>query len=76
MSVSERIKSRRKELNLSVSELARRAGFNTRAALANYEYGVRKPSADAIIRLSKVLGVSPAWLHYGVGKKLLKQREK
>lgn len=64
MSISERILNRRKELGLTQSELAKRAGLHP-PAISQYESGNRNPSYEAIIKLSSALNVSTEYLMSG-----------
>ena len=57
MSVSDRIKSRRTELGVTQTELARVAKL-TPAAISQIESGSRKPSFDAISKLATALKVT------------------
>ena len=58
MSVGERVKSLREQINLSISELAEKAGL-TRSYVWQIEKGDnRNPSADALYRIARVLNVT------------------
>jgi len=62
MSVGERVKARRKELKLSVDEVAKRMGKN-RATIYRYESNeIENMSLDIITSLAKVLKVDPSYL--------------
>lgn len=63
-SISERIKNRRKELNLSQAELASKAGLQP-PAISQYESGARRPSFEALRKLSFGLNVSTEYLISG-----------
>ncbi len=56
MSIGERIKARRKELKLSLRELAARADL-TASFLSKIELGQSSPSIDSLRKISEVLGV-------------------
>jgi transcriptional regulator with XRE-family HTH domain len=64
-SISERIKSRRKELNLSQAELANQVGLKP-PAISQYESGARKPSFEIVQKLSFALKVTTEYLISGV----------
>ena len=62
MNVGERIKARRKELNLSVDELAKRLNKN-RTTIYRYEKGdIENLPIDALRPLAEILETSPAYL--------------
>lgn len=56
-----RLKNWRIENNLSRIELAEKINYSDKAIM-NWELGKALPSYDAIISLSKVMGVSIDWL--------------
>jgi transcriptional regulator with XRE-family HTH domain len=61
----ERIKNRRAELGLSQGALARMVGM-AQSTLSEIERGDTKlPSADNLLRMSKALGVTQAWIVTG-----------
>jgi transcriptional regulator with XRE-family HTH domain len=59
-----RLKQLRTEKGLSQSELSQAAGIHS-MHLSKYERGVAKPSADAIKKLAKALGVTTDYLIEG-----------
>jgi len=61
MSVAERIKSRRTELNITQTQLAKSASL-TPAAISQFESGLRKPSFDALSKLANALKVTTDYL--------------
>lgn len=62
MTVGERIKQRRKELGLSVDDIAKKLGKN-RATIYRYESNeIENMPTDVIEPLARVLNVSPAYL--------------
>ena len=62
MTIGERIKERRKELGISVDELAARLGKN-RATIYRYESNeIEKLPTTVLEPLAKALGVSPGYL--------------
>lgn len=64
MSVKDVILKRRKELGLSQTDLAKRAGLQP-PAISQYESGVRNPSYEALIKLSNALETSVDFLISG-----------
>jgi len=61
VAVETRIVQRRKELGLNQTELANKAGLKP-SAISQYESGERKPSYEALIKLSGALQVSTDYL--------------
>lgn len=59
-----RIRLRRKQLGLSQTELGRACGV-VQSAVAQWEKGDTKPTAEAMHRMCIALEVGPAWLMYG-----------
>jgi transcriptional regulator with XRE-family HTH domain len=47
----------RKRLGLSQDKVAREVGYKTSQGYANVEKGRKKPSADMLVKLEKLLGV-------------------
>lgn len=64
MSAQERIAKRREELNMTQTELAKRAGLKP-PAISQYESGARSPSYEALMKLSNALGVTTDYLMSG-----------
>ena len=62
MTIGERIKQRRLELNWSQRELAARMKYSHHSTLARIETGKVDVSQTRIVQFSKVLGVSIAYL--------------
>ena len=56
-----RLRQRAKELGISNSEAARRAGLTERR-YGHYIAGNREPDLATLVRIAKVLGSSPNWL--------------
>lgn len=56
-----RLRQRAKELGISNSEAARRAGLTERR-YGHYIVGNREPDLATLVRIAKVLGSSPNWL--------------
>lgn len=71
-SINERIKNRRKELKLSQVELANLVGLKP-PAISQYESGARKPSFEALRKLSFALKVSTEYLVSGIDIKKKQQ---
>ena len=65
--LGDRIKNRRKELNLSQSELADKVGISY-AQIGRYETKGVQPPAGTLSIIADVLGVSPDFLIYGTLK--------
>lgn len=62
MSIGQRIKQKRKELHLSVDELAKRLGKN-RATVYRYENGdIENLPIDVLEPIAKALNTTPAYL--------------
>ena len=57
MEISQEIKKRRKELNITQEELANRLNV-TRAAISNWEVGRNYPDIQLLVKLSDVLNIS------------------
>jgi transcriptional regulator with XRE-family HTH domain len=64
MPVSIRIMRKREELNLTQTELAKRAGLKP-PAISQYESGARNPSYEALRKLSNALNVTTDYLISG-----------
>lgn len=63
---SERIKELRKKQGLTQQKLGELIGAN-RASVSQWESGDVSPSADYLVALARVFGVSPHWLSTGKG---------
>lgn len=57
MAISERIRQGRYKANLSMAQLAEKAGVSA-TAISKYECGKDVPGSDVLLRLSKAMGVS------------------
>lgn len=57
----ERLKTLRKESNLSQSELGKLL-YVTKVSICKYEKGISKPSSDVLIDLSRIFNVSTDYL--------------
>ena len=60
-SISEKIRTRRIEMQLTQTELAQKAGLTTRT-VSKYETGAANPRGLNLHRLSEVLGLSESYL--------------
>lgn len=60
--VGERILQRRKELDLTQEELARRMGYKSKSTINKIEMGINDIPQSKIARFSEVLGTTPAYL--------------
>lgn len=67
LTLGERIKKVRKELDITQQKFAERIG-TTQNTIANYETNHRKPSAAAINNICKTFNVSEKWLRAGEGE--------
>ena len=70
MTLGERIKKVRKNLDLTQQKFADQIG-TTRNNIASYEIGRREPSAAAVNNICKTFNVSEAWLRTGEGEMFL-----
>lgn len=61
----ERLRERRRELGWTQQELAKRMDIGP-MEVSNYERGVSKPKNERSALMAQVLGVSTAWLVFGV----------
>ncbi len=67
MTLGERIKKLRKDLNLTQQKFADQIG-TTANVLTNYETGRRNPSASAFNNICKTFNVNEKWLRTGEGE--------
>lgn len=67
MTLGERIKKVRKDLDLTQQKFAAEIG-TTANVLTNYETGRRNPSAAALNNICKTFGISEEWLRTGEGE--------
>ena len=70
MTLGERIKKVRKNLDLTQQKFADQIG-TTQNNIASYEIGRREPSAAAVNNICKTFNVSEAWLRTGEGEMFL-----
>lgn len=59
MRVGERIKSRRKALGMTQTELANRLGYKDKSAISKIESGVVDVTRDKVVEFAKVLKTTP-----------------
>lgn len=72
MTLGERIKKVRKELDLTQQAFAAEIG-TTANVLTNYETGRRNPSAAALNNICKTFNISETWLRTGDGEMFIQQ---
>ncbi len=65
MTIFERIKNRRLELNMSQEELALKTGYKTKGSISRIENGNRDINQSQIELFAKALDVSPEYLLLG-----------
>lgn len=71
--LGDRIKNRRKELNMSQSELADKVGISY-AQVGRYETKGAQPPTKTLTAIADALGVSPDFLIYGTSDEKAKSR--
>ena len=59
---SERIKQRRKEMGMTMDELAIKMGVKSQRTIVNWENGTTQVKPDKLGKISKILDVSPLYL--------------
>ena len=62
MTIGERIRARRQDLNMSQSELARKAGYKSRSSINKMENDDRGATREQLIKIAKALHVTPSYL--------------
>ena len=62
MTIADRIRIRRNELNLSQAELALRAGYSDRTAISKFENAGNDITMKQVKRIAQALNVSSAYL--------------
>ena len=62
MTIGERIRQRRLELELTQDELAKRMGYTTRTAISNVEKGKEDLTTTRVRKFAEALNVSPSYL--------------
>ena len=68
MSIHERIKARRKELGLTLKEVARRCELSAWTTVQHWEHHTA-PTRARLPKVAEVLGVTEEWLLTGRGRK-------
>ena len=62
MTLYDRIRRRREELEISQDELAKKLGYKSRSTIAKIESGENDITQSKIVAFAKALNVSPAYL--------------
>ena len=62
MTLYDRIRARREELNMSQEELAKRLGYKSRSTIAKIESGENDITQSKIVAFAKALGIKTAYL--------------
>lgn len=62
MTIADRIREKRISLDLSQTDLAKRAGYSDRTTISKFEHMGNEITMKQIRRVAKALGVSPAYL--------------
>lgn len=72
MTIGERIKKMRRELNLTQQKFAEQIG-TTQNGIASYEIGRREPSAAVLNNICKTFNVNEHWLRTGEGEMFIQR---
>lgn len=62
MTLYDRIRTRREQLNMSQEELAKKLGYKSRSTIAKIESGENDITQSKIVAFAKALGVKPGYL--------------
>lgn len=62
MTIADRIREKRNELNYSQTELAYKAGYNDKTAISKFENAGNDITMKQVKRIAKALGVTSAYL--------------
>lgn len=62
MTIAERIRQRREELNLTQEELAKKVGYKSRASINKVELGKAGVSSEMLTKLAKALHTTETYL--------------
>lgn len=62
MTLYDRIRTRREQLNMSQEELAKRLGYKSRSTIAKIESGENDITQSKIVAFANALGVKPGYL--------------
>lgn len=65
MTIGERIKFRREQLNMTQMELAAKLGFTSKGTISLYESGRRNIDSWKVVDFAKALDCDPGWLAFG-----------
>lgn len=60
--ISERLAALRKESGMTIMQVAEKLGFKNHSRYSNWEFGLRTPKHNELIKAADVFGVSPAYL--------------
>lgn len=60
--IGRRIFDRRKELDMTQEQLAKKLGYKSKSSIARIESGEREFSQKKLVPFARALDVSPAWL--------------
>lgn len=76
MNIGDRIRRKREELGMSQQELADRAGYSTRSAIAKIEKGVSDITSSKLIEIANALQTTVSYLVNGEKYYLNEETEK
>lgn len=62
MTIQERIKARREELDMSQDELARKLGYSNRSAVCKIEKGEKEIRQSLIVQIAAALKTTPSYI--------------
>lgn len=62
MTIGERIKARREELNMTQTELAEKVGYTSKSTIARIETGSNQLKQKKIMQFAKALNTTPSYL--------------
>lgn len=62
MTIGDRIRIRREELDMSQTELAKKVGYSGRSAVSKVECGERELKQSMIVKLASALGTTPSYI--------------
>lgn len=63
MTVGERIRYRRKELDMTQEQLAKAIGCSSKTSISNIENRMTSPKPDMVMKIADALLTSAAWLY-------------
>lgn len=73
--IFDRIRIARKNLGMTMEELAHKVGYVGRSTIGMVEQGKRSISHDMLVKYAEALKVSPLWLLYGDASSKIISRE-